>query len=311
MTGDVRRSQPVLVTGASGSVGRRVVWALAARGHAVRAAVGPAAASLTTPGPDRRSVDLCDTASLAGLVEGTSAVCHLAAFIPPDMADSAFAERCYAVNALATLRLAEAALAAGTRRFVFTSSANAYAARPHPVTEDEAPYPAARATYYLASKLTAELYLDHLARTRGLPLTTLRVSAVYGPGMQRGGVVERFMALAAEGQPLTVRDGGIPATDFVWADDVVDLVVRALERPAGGTFNAGSGERTSLLSLARAVRSTYADRTVEIRVEPPAGEPAPSFAALDVGKARRAFDYAPRTLAEGLAAFREAKEHEK
>jgi nucleoside-diphosphate-sugar epimerase len=243
-------------------------------------------------------------------VAGTAAVCHLAAFLPPNMADSAFAERCYQVNALASLRLAEAALAAGTRRFIFASSANAYAPKPHPATEDEVPYPAGRATYYLASKLTAELYLDHLSRTRDLALTTLRLSSVYGPGTA-GGVVARFMALAAAGQPLTVRDGGIPRTDHVYIDDVVDLVARALEQPETGTFNAGSGEHISLSDLAHSVRATYPERDVEIRTEPPAGEPAPSFAALDIGKARLAFGYAPRTLSDGLAALRKAMEYEK
>lgn len=300
-----------LVTGASGFVGRRVVEALVARGQRVRAQGRSFAGPPPGPGVERVACDLLDTAALPALVEGASAVCHLAAFLPPNMADSSYAERCFQVNALASLRLGEAALAAGCRRFVFASSANAYVSRPHPVTEDEAPYPAARATYYLTSKLAAELYLDHLARARGLPLTTLRLSAVYGPGMPGGGVVARFMALAASGQPLTVRDGGVPATDFVFVDDVVALVVRALEQPAGGTFNAGSGEHTSLLSLARAVQSTYPDRAVEIRVEPPAGEPAPSFAALNVDKARRTFGYAPRTLAEGLAALRHALEHTK
>ncbi len=300
-----------LVTGASGFVGRRVVAALAARGWHVRAVSRAASsASGSSPNVEHVTCDLRDTPSLAALVEGTAAVCHLAAFIPPNMADSSFAERCYEVNALASLRLAEATLAGAPRRFVLASSANAYAPRPHPVTEDEVPYPAARATYYLASKLTAELYLDHLARARGLPLTTLRLSAVYGPGMPEGAVVARFMALAAAGQPLTVRDGGLPATDFVWVGDVVALVVRAMERPEGGTFNAGSGEHTPLLALARAVQATYPERSVEIHVEPPAGEPAPSFAALDVGKARRTFEYAPKTLLEGLAAFRRAKEYD-
>jgi UDP-glucose 4-epimerase len=305
----------VLVTGASGFVGRRVAGALAARGVRVRAhgRTLPAARP-SSPDIEHRAGDLEDTASLPGLVDGVSAVCHLAAFLPPDMADSSFAERCYRVNALASLRLAEAALAGGPRRFVLASSANAYAPGPRPVAEDEVPYPAGRATYYLASKLAAELYLDHLARTRGLPLTTLRLSAVYGPGMPESAVVARFMALAAAGQPLTVRDGGVPRTDFVYVDDVVDLVVRALLDPvdgADGAFNVGSGQHTSLSELAAAVRATYPERPVEIRTEPPSAEPAPGFAALDIRKAQRVFGHAPRGLAEGLAAFRAAGEYTK
>ena len=166
-----------LVTGASGFVGRRVVAALAARGWHVRAVSRVAnGSSSPTPNVEHVTGDLRDTASLAALVDGTAAVCHLAAFIPPNMADSSFAERCYEVNALASLRLAEATLAGAPRRFVLASSANAYAPRPHPVTEEEVPYPAARATYYLASKLTAELYLDHLARALRATYPTMRVS---------------------------------------------------------------------------------------------------------------------------------------
>ncbi len=304
----------VLVTGANGFLGRRVASALAARGARVRAH-GRTMPTSPLPGVEHVAGDLCDTGSLAGLVDGVDAVCHFAAFTPPNHADSSFAPRCYEVNALVSLRLAEAALEGVRRRFVLASAANAYAVWPQgeaqgrrPVAEDEAPYPAARATFYLASKALAELYLEHLARTRGLLLTSLRISSPYGHGMPQGSVVARFMALAAEGKALTVRDGGLPRADFVWVDDVVDLVVAALDAPGGGTFNAGSGEHTSLLDLARAVQATYADRAVAVTVEPPplGAEPAPSFAAIDIGKAKRAFGYAPRPLAEGLAVLRRA-----
>lgn len=328
----------VLVTGAGGFVGRRLVRALAGRGWRVRAVSRSLPAAPEAPGVEHVAADLADTAALPALVGGADAVCHLAAFLPPDMGDSAFAERCFQVNALATLRLAEAVLAAGAapgpgagsvsttatpgaasagvpagpaapRPFVFTSSANAYPAGAHPVTEDAPLHPAARATYYLASKLLAELYLEHLAHTRGLPLTVLRLSAVYGPGMPEGAALARFLSLAAAGQPLTVHHGGVPATDFVWVDDVVDLLVRALERPAPGVYNAGSGEHTSLLALARAACAAHPDRAAGVRVQPAAGEPPPGFAALNVDRARRTFGWAPRTLAEGLLAFRREREH--
>lgn len=305
---------PILVTGASGFVGRRLVTALGSRGSEVRALVGPSSAEKPSAWPALPNVtpvcaDLLDDLKLKGAVEGVSAVCHLAAFIPSNMADSSLAERCYRVNALGSLRLAEAALAQNVSHFVFASSANAYMARPHPVTEEETPYPAARATYYLASKVAAELYLEHLARTRALPLTTLRLSAVYGPGMPSGGVVARWMALAASGRPLTVHGGGAQATDFVLIDDIVDLFCRAVSSGAKGPVNAGSGEHTSLLALARAVARTYADRTVELEVLPPSAEPSPGFAALDITKARTLFEYDPRPLTEGLALYRQSMEN--
>ncbi|MEZ4312331.1 MAG: NAD(P)-dependent oxidoreductase [Polyangiaceae bacterium] len=307
------RAPPILVTGANGLVGRRVVEALLARGHRVRTH-GRSAAARTREGVEHRTGDLLDTGSLGDLVHGVSAVCHLAAFIPPNHADSSFAEECYRVNALATLRLAEAALGAGVPRFVFTSSASGYpgsegsALGNKSVTEETVPYPAARACYYLTSKLAAELYLDHLARTRGLSLVTLRVSSVYGPEMASGAVLRRFLSLAAEGSALTVQGGGIPASDFVFVDDVASLVAAAVESETTGTFNAGSGEHTSLLALAHAVKATYPDREVTVNVEPPRGAPAPSFAALDIEKARRELAYSPVTLTEGLARMRRALE---
>ena len=99
-----------------------------------------------------------------------------------------------------------------------------------------------------------------------------------------------YMAVMNRGRPATPPTEGAAFLD-------------AIEHRAWEVDFLGEGHAQSLDDpcLARAVQSTYPDRGVEIRVEPPAGEPAPSFAALNVGKARRTFGYAPRTLAEGLA----------
>ncbi|MBK8257518.1 MAG: NAD(P)-dependent oxidoreductase [Polyangiaceae bacterium] len=296
-----------LVTGANGFVGSHIVRALLDAGFSVRA-FGRSAPVVSAPGVEFVQGDICDFNSHAALVTGVSAVVHCAAFIPPNHTDSTYAARCYEVNALATLRLGEAFLNHASGQFVYASGSNAYPPSSAPVLETQAPYPADRAAYYLTSKVAGEIYLEHLARTRGLSLSTFRISSPYGMGMPPGSVVARFMALASEGKPLTVRDGGATASDLVHVGDVAKAVLAALERQKTGIYNIGSGEHSSLLTLAQTVLATYPETGSTLDVEPPKGAPAASFAPIDITKARRELDYQPRTLAKGLLDFRAARQ---
>ena len=112
----------IVLTGATGFVGRHVLRALLAGGWRVRALVrDPARLRLPTGTPeDAVEVvlgDLADDAALARLMEGAEAVVHLAGLVA-----AAREIDFYAVNAEGARRLAQAAARAGVRRFVHVSS---------------------------------------------------------------------------------------------------------------------------------------------------------------------------------------------
>jgi UDP-glucose 4-epimerase len=224
--------------------------------------------------------------------------------LPPNYQDSAFAEPCLRVNALGTLALLEAAVACGISRFVYFSSGNVYFPQRRAVTEDDPIYPSPRASYYLASKACAEVWVEHFRRARGLDGAILRVSSVFGPGMAATGMVPTFAARLRTGEPVTVQDGGRFRADLVHVDDVVDATTRLLERQVGGIFNVGSGRESTALEVATTLASLLGRATNDVRVEAlKPGEPPLGFSALDVGRARQLLGYEPRGLRDGLQSY--------
>lgn len=180
----------ILVTGATGRVGSRLVPRLLQRGDAVRILVRnpEQGALLVRQGallpqrgalpPQTLSVavgDLLRPETLAEAVAGIDAAVHLAAFFR-----GATPEEARTVNEDGTLNLAEAAMAAGVPRFVFTSTNLIYGpGRGRPATEADLPQPGGA---YPVSKVAAERALLDLHRTRGLGLRILRLAFVYGDG---------------------------------------------------------------------------------------------------------------------------------
>ncbi|MEK0082359.1 NAD-dependent epimerase/dehydratase family protein [Benzoatithermus flavus] len=154
-------SATVAVTGATGFVGRPLVAALRAAGHAVRALVRRQDEALAATGAELVPGSLADEASLRALVQGADAVVHVAGAInAPDRAGF------LAANAAGTARLAEAAASAlPGRPFIHVSS---LAARePH-------------LSPYGESKALGEA--EARARADRLAITIVRPPAVYGPG---------------------------------------------------------------------------------------------------------------------------------
>lgn len=291
--------RPLLaVTGSSGFIGRRFVEAARAHGYRVRRLARRPDPADTSD--DVRSFDLLQDKVDAGALEGCEALVHLAAHIPADHLDPDEAERCWRANALGTLRLARAAIEAGVRRFVQTTSANAYAAWETMPAETAAMFPRSRG-YYLGSKILQEVYAREACGPAGLPLATLRLGSVYGPG-QRTGAVAALAGAFASALPVALQDGGRFGADFVHVDDVVAALMLATDGTYDEPFNVGSGMRTSILALARMLASETGVSGALIHMEPEAADGDPGFPALCITR-MRSLGYSPRDLKVGLASM--------
>jgi nucleoside-diphosphate-sugar epimerase len=242
----------VLLTGASGFVGRAVARRLAETGAAVRPALrkGPAAPGAVVVGEIGPHTDW--SAALAGV----DAVVHLAArahVVRETEADPDAAFR--RVNVDGTRRLAEAARAAGVRRFVYLSSAGVHGDRTDgkPFTEDAPPRPH---DAYTRSKWEAE---QALAATAGLPVAVLRAPLVYGPGapanfleLLRAVDAERLLPLGA------VRN----RRDLVGVENLADAVAACLSKPeaAGRRYLVADGDPVSTPELVRRLAAALGRR---------------------------------------------------
>jgi UDP-glucose 4-epimerase len=189
---------------------------------------------------------------------------------------------------------------AGVPYFVHLSTGNAYGAGEAPMRESDSLYPSIRAPYYLTSKVTGEVFVDHLSRKSLLRAAILRVASIYGPEMPSGGLVPSMVSQLRTGHRLSVHDGGRYHVDLVHVDDVVRAILTCLDLRAEGIFNIGSGNSTSTLELAEhLVAVAGLDRTA-LDVSGSTEGPRLGFPALDITCARDQLGYSPMNLQDGL-----------
>ena len=186
----------LMVTGATGFVGRAVVAAFA-RDHAVRAAVRQAPQLPFASGVEIvQHPDLSRSFDWAPVLDGVEDVVHLAGIAHTGGGAAASYDR---VNRAATAELAAAAARAGVRRLVFVSSLRAQSgpAAEHVLTENDEAKPT---NAYGRSKLAAEAAV----KAAGVPFTILRPVLLYGPGVK--GNFALLLRAARSPWPLPVKD---------------------------------------------------------------------------------------------------------
>ena len=228
----------LLVTGATGFIGRRLIPAALATGHEAvlllreqhrdgRALPAPLA------GLPAVYADLRDREGTRRAVEAAApeAVLHLAAagvtapFLPADEA--------VAHNVLGTIHLLEASAHTATRIVVARTPG-----------EREA------LNVYAASKAAAWQFCRMAVRTRGLPIVGAMIFQAYGPGQAAHNLIPAAMAAARAGANFKMTPGN-QVRDWIYVDDVVEGLLAALCRPlpAGTTVELGTGVGTSVAAV--------------------------------------------------------------
>jgi nucleoside-diphosphate-sugar epimerase len=168
----------ILVTGATGKVGSRFVPRMLAKGYEVRILVRDAgkASALAKLGAEVVIGDLNNADTLPPAVKDIDAVTHIAAFFR-SFTDN---EGIIKTNHAGTVALANASIAAGVKRFIFTSTGNVYGSGyRHPATEDD-PVNINDPRAYSSSKIAAEQELISLHKSKGFDVRVLRLGFVYG-----------------------------------------------------------------------------------------------------------------------------------
>jgi nucleoside-diphosphate-sugar epimerase len=240
----------VMVTGASGFVGRTLVRRLLADGRPVRAAVRSETALLPS-GVERATVgDIGPGTDWSVALSGVDAVVHLAArahMLREQSADPLATFR--AVNAAGTRRLAEAARVAGVRRVVYVSTIGVHGVKTVGRPFDESS-PFAPESLYAQSKLEGEQALQEALAGSRTEWVILRPPLVYGPGAP--GNFGRLVRMVARGVPLplaSVRN----RRSLIYVENLADAIVRCIDHrdAAGEAFVVSDGEDVSTAELVR------------------------------------------------------------
>lgn len=170
-----------------------------------------------------------------------------------DSLDSLKANLAMAENLSRTLRTKQDNPAGG---LVFLSSVDVYGLRPAlPLTEKSLPAPD---NHYGLSKLCSE----HLLRLNGMrldglcmdggpgcPLAVLRLPGVYGPGDKGRSVMGLLARRILAGQTIRLDGGGTALRDYLFLDDLLDLLEQLLQNPWDGLLNVATGQARSIADL--------------------------------------------------------------
>ena len=297
-----------LVTGGAGFIGSNVVDALLERGDQVTVIDDLSTGrreNLTgalESGAELVEADLRDARAMLETCERArpEAIFHLGAQIDVrrSVEDPAFDAR---VNVEGTINMLEAARETLVRRFVYSSTGGAIYGEAQQIPAPES-HPNAPMSAYGQSKYAAEGYLDLFSRLHGLSTVSLRYGNVYGPRQDplgEAGVIAIFCGKLLDGGEPTVFGDGLQTRDYVYVADVVEANLAAAASDAGGPFNVGRGEETTVLELVEAL-AELGDRPFTPRHAPERlGEVR--RIAIDPSRARAELGWEPKVgVREGL-----------
>jgi UDP-glucuronate 4-epimerase len=187
---------------------------------------------------------------------------------------------------------------------VFASSSSVYGEREDgPFRESD---PVERPiSPYAATKRAGELVAHTFHHAHGLSVTCTRIFTVYGPRQRPDLAIRKFAERMRRGGKVPIYGDGQSLRDFTFVDDLVDGLVRALDRDLGfAILNLGAGRQVSVLEVVKLLEQELA-LTAELEWLPAqVGDVRRTWA--DIGAAREALGYAPRTsLEEGIGRFAE------
>jgi UDP-glucose 4-epimerase len=208
---------------------------------------------------DIRDENVCLSAA-----KGVEAIIHLAANtgVLPSVQDPKL--DCI-TNVLGTLNLLEAARHNGVKKFIFASSGAPIGECEPPIHEEMAPHPVSP---YGASKLAGEGYCSAYCRSYSIETICLRFGNVYGPrSKHKSSVVAKFIKRAIGGEKCEVYGDGSQTRDFIFIDDLISALVKAVESScAGEVFQIASSKERSINEVVAGIKKKLEGVGVDMKV---------------------------------------------
>ena len=310
----------IVVTGGAGFIGSHLCEALLGNSHEVVALDN--FDSFYEPAVKRRNLTTAVASDRFTLVEGdirdsaaveqvitpdTEVVVHLAARagVRPSIRRPLLYQD---VNVRGTMVLLETCRKLPGCRFIFASSSSVYGNnRKVPFAEsDRVDHPISP---YAATKKAGELLCHTYHHLYGTGVTCLRFFTVYGPRQRPDLAIHKFARLIEAGKPIPVFGDGSMRRDYTHIDDIIDGVLRAIERCKGyRIYNLGESRPVSLSDLIASLEKALGRKATIERLDRQPGDVDQTYA--DLTRAKSELGYRPSTdLQSGLGRFVEWMRH--
>ena len=311
----------ILVTGAAGFIGSSVSHVLLARGDTVigidnlndyyDVTLKEARLARLTPqaGFTFRKLDISDQNGVHKLAEDfpqIDGIIHLAA--QAGVRYSLINPYSYVTaNVMGQVVMLELARKLkGLKHFVYASSSSVYGGNTKTpfAVEDPVEKPI---SLYAATKRTDELFGYTYAHLFGIPMTGLRFFTVYGPWGRPDMAAFLFTRAIVAGEPIRVFNHGEMWRDFTYIDDIVNGVVRALDRPAQGippckVYNLGNNKVEKLTDYIKLIEQSLQRKAI-MHMAPLQPGDVPKTSA-DIEASRRDLGFEPMTpISVGIPKF--------
>lgn len=250
----------ILVTGAAGFLGGKLVSLLEERGHYVLCLDRRGTEWLLEKRERGYLHDITDDEGLEHMrihvareLGEIDACVHLAAIAAPRQA-AANPKLAWDTNVRGTQNVLSFCRALGARKLVFASSAHVYGISPKYMPTDER-HPLSMLDTYTVTKVMGEQLCRLTYENYGLSYVALRLYNAYGPGQSADYFLGKKIGEAAAGRKVSLINASV-TKDWVWAGDVARAMVAAVETAYVGPINIGTGVETSLREIAKRV-ATY------------------------------------------------------
>jgi UDP-glucose 4-epimerase len=248
----------IAILGASGFIGKNLASTLVLGGYDVTSFVRTVDPSVGVEFGNQVAFDFLNLRGISKLLNSFDSVVHLVSSSNPS-SSSMGAISDAQQNLMSSIDLMEILKDNSRVRLVFASSGGAVYGAPNsiPITES---HPTNPVSFYGVAKLAIEKYLYAYSVSSKLNYVVLRFSNPFGPHQvnTRGqGLIPTIIQSAVTTKPLSVWGDGTNLRDYLYIEDAVSAIVRAIHHVGGDKlFNVGSGIGRSVLELVSEIEKT-------------------------------------------------------
>lgn len=245
----------ILITGATGFLGRNLIRLLMKEDHTVTA-IGRSIEKLKDCFPEdiiyKRVTDY-SVESLTHILENQEVVIHLASQLMQRNTDplkiSSFSSNLQIVE-----NLVIACNKNETPKFINTSTISVYPLMKD-LQETQAPAPS---NVYGVSKANIDIYLSYIQKKISTKIISLRLARLYGYGERDGLMFTDFVNKALNKETLTVNRQGKSTIEYIYIKDAIDAILKVIKnQEIEGAFNVGTGTSYSVKEIAETINQVF------------------------------------------------------